>query len=122
MGTTPIFCLDLLVGSETVHRFALYAGDQSVGRSRDCAIQLPDATVSAHHAVLSVVENPELACFCELRITDLGSTNGTWINGQRTEAGRAVIGDVLGFGNTQLRVTSGDSGDGSLTSLDPLLS
>ena len=46
-----------------------------LGRLDDCTIQLPgDALVSRHHFILEV--NPP-----DARIRDLGSLNGTWVNG-----------------------------------------
>ncbi len=46
------------------------------GRSSDCHIQIPpqDATASRHHFILEV--NPP-----DVAIRDLGSRNGTWVNG-----------------------------------------
>lgn len=47
------------------------------GRMEDCQVCLPDdTTLSRHHFILEV--NPP-----DARIRDLGSRNGTWINGQK---------------------------------------
>jgi len=46
-----------------------------VGRGEDCDIILPDASVSSHHCKIML----EKHC---LRVVDLGSTNGTRINGE----------------------------------------
>ncbi len=52
----------------------------SVGRARDCAIKLPNdylnCTVSRHHCLLEI--DPPL-----VRVCDLGSLNGTFVNGAR---------------------------------------
>jgi pSer/pThr/pTyr-binding forkhead associated (FHA) protein len=52
----------------------------SVGRARDCAIKLPNdyvnCTVSRHHCLLEI--DPPL-----VRVCDLGSLNGTFVNGER---------------------------------------
>ena len=41
----------------------------------------------------------------QYRIVDENSTNGTFVNGERIEAKRRVVsGDVLTFGNTQMRL------------------
>jgi pSer/pThr/pTyr-binding forkhead associated (FHA) protein len=55
-----------------------------IGRSRDCLLPLtgddPDLTVSRHHCLLDV--DPPAA-----RIRDLGSRNGTYVNGERLGRG-----------------------------------
>jgi pSer/pThr/pTyr-binding forkhead associated (FHA) protein len=55
-----------------------HPGQYTLGRSQDCAIQLPDALfmVSRHHCRL-VVEPPSV------RVQDLGSLNGTYVNGEK---------------------------------------
>jgi pSer/pThr/pTyr-binding forkhead associated (FHA) protein len=58
-----------------------------------------DAEVSARHARLFVQER-------RLLLEDLGSTNGTWLNGVRVLAPTPVReGDVLRCGQTELRLT-----------------
>jgi pSer/pThr/pTyr-binding forkhead associated (FHA) protein len=57
-----------------------YAGtDRSqiiIGRSRSCTLHLPaDPTVSRHHCMLDLGNG-------HIRVQDLGSRNGTFINGQ----------------------------------------
>ena len=65
-----------------------------VGRAQGSDLRLQDASVSGSHAVLAW-----RAAGWQLR--DLGSTNGTLINGRRVEAGaqrQVSRGDVLTFG------------------------
>src|SRR6266498_295244 len=47
-----------------------------VGQSPACGVRLADPTVSRRHAALELAGGA-------LRITDLGSRNGTWVNGLR---------------------------------------
>src|SRR5438477_12932246 len=47
-----------------------------VGQSPACSVRLADPSVSRRHAALELVSGA-------LRVTDLGSTNGTWVNGLR---------------------------------------
>ncbi|MCU0521631.1 MAG: FHA domain-containing protein, partial [Anaerolineae bacterium] len=70
----------------------------TLGRAPDNDVVLQDALVSGHHARLMV--GPE-GC----TITDLGSTNGTFLNGQRLQPQAAVpvgAGDTLTLGQCTL--------------------
>ncbi|MGB0579786.1 MAG: FHA domain-containing protein, partial [Limisphaerales bacterium] len=62
-----------------------------VGRGKDCDIQLVHKSVSRHHCVLT--EEDE-----KLRLEDLGSTYGTFVNGAQISDGYAKIGDKVRFG------------------------
>lgn len=81
--------------------YILGPGNTIVGRSGDCQIFLADVTVSREHARFSVDANG-------LSMTDLGSTNGTYVNGRRHDAGRLVEGDELLIGKFHLRVSKGN--------------
>jgi len=76
-------------------RLALRPGDNPVGRTPDNAIVLAnDSQVSRHHALITWDGR-------RLTITDLGSSNGTWINGQRLPLNLAqplAHGDRVRFG------------------------
>lgn len=70
-----------------------------IGRSRDCDVVLGDASVSRRHG-----------CICRFGdvhfLYDLGSTNGTRVNGRIVEAPIALsTGDMVAFGLSVLRVT-----------------
>ena len=51
----------------------------TIGRVSDNAIQIDDASVSSHHAELRLEGNDYI-------LRDIGSTNGTRLNGQTVEA------------------------------------
>ena len=73
-------------------------GTLTIGRSEESDIFLVDPSVSRNHAKLEVDRGKML-------VRDLASTNGTYVNGERIEGDRSVhAGDVLTFGNTQLRL------------------
>ena len=68
-----------------------------VGRSRRCQVTLKDALVSVKHLSVSVADK---ACV----VDDLGSSNGTFINGERLTGARVLNhGDEIMLGKTILR-------------------
>lgn len=87
-------------GPQTGLTYVLGPGNTITGRGGDCSIFLPDVTVSREHARFSVDANG-------LSMTDLGSTNGTYVNGIRHEAGMLAEGDLLIIGKFHLRVSKG---------------
>lgn len=68
-----------------------------IGRLPDCTITVPDANVSRRHAEV----RPSGANFI---VIDLGSTNGTKVNGQRIQ-GEHILndGDIVSVGHTHVR-------------------
>src|SRR3954470_14582290 len=73
----------------------------SIGRAPDNDVVLPDLTVSARHAVLDRAGDGSYV------ITDLGSSNGTFVNGARVQKSRVDEGSVLSLGRHLLRFTGG---------------
>ncbi len=69
----------------------------SIGRSTDNAIVLPDSRVSRHHGRLQTRRGT-------LVYTDLGSTNGSRVNGVRVDECALGIGDRIVVGDTVLLV------------------
>ena len=69
------------------------AGDQewSIGRDEGCSVQLPGVDVSRRHARLHREGG-------QLLLTDLGSRNGTFVNGRPATSARLGCGDVLRLG------------------------
>jgi hypothetical protein len=85
-----------------VPRLALPAADRvTIGRAPDCDCVISDPTVSRHHAELRRDAS-------EWMIADLGSTNGTRLNGWRlTGETRVRPGDQVAFGSARFRVGRG---------------
>ena len=70
----------------------------TVGRKPDASLCIPSPTVSREHAELTVVERA-------LLLRDMGSTNGTFVNGVRIQQPCTVHhGDLLQFGQIVFRV------------------
>jgi len=87
-------------GRQTGLTYVLGPGNTIAGRGADCAIFLPDITVSREHARFSVDATG-------LSMSDLGSTNGTYVNGMRHAAGMLAEGDLMMIGKFHLRVSKG---------------
>lgn len=76
-------------------------GETRAGRGAESDIFLGDVTVSRHHAVFTVDETG-------LSLRDEGSTNGTYVNGQRREKAKLQPGDEVIIGKFHLRVARGN--------------
>jgi len=66
-----------------------------IGRSSECDIVLGDPNVSRRHAEIRRLGRG-------YSLVDLGSTNGTEVNGQRVTETSLMNGDVIGVGTTQI--------------------
>ena len=82
-------------GGRAGETFPLEAERTTIGRSPDCEIFLDDVTVSRKHAVLERGSEG-------LRIEDLGSLNGTFLNRKRIDKGVLSDGDELQIGKYRL--------------------
>lgn len=68
----------------------------SIGRLPECTVTLTDPNVSRRHA--------EVRPGAQILVVDLGSTNGTKVNGLRITGERPLVdGDIVSLGSTHLR-------------------
>jgi len=73
-------------------------GETRIGRSSDVPVSLPDRSVSREHAVL-------IRSGDQLEIEDLGSRNGTVVNGERLAGRRLLSGsEEIAIGNIVLKI------------------
>lgn len=94
------FALIVASGPRRGMHWSLADGTTKVGRDPDDGIFLDDVTVSRHHAEFEVAGE-------SLVVRDLGSTNGTYVNGTRTETFELHSGDEVIIGRFHLVVARG---------------
>ncbi|MBA2302123.1 MAG: FHA domain-containing protein [Acidobacteria bacterium] len=95
-------------GAEAALTFRLLPGNvKTVGRAPRADFIVDAALVSRLHCRLAAGAE-------EIELVDLGSTNGTFVNGQRVD-GRASVkpGDTIGIGRVDLLVSEGMDSTGA---------
>lgn len=75
--------------------YPLQMGSTVIGRGDQANLRLPDVGISRRHARLDYDG-------AQVVLTDLGSTNGTMVNGQRVSAVALNPGDMIQLGTTTL--------------------
>jgi signal transduction histidine kinase len=93
-------------GNDQGVRFELDEDSTSLGRDSSNTIQLHDTEVSRRHALVRRLGKT-------FSITDLGSSNGTFVNGGRVEAHELASGDEVQLGSTQMLFTGTVGGESS---------
>ena len=78
-------------------QIALPSGTVRVGRAPDCDVVVPSPRVSRYHAELSVDAQGA-------RVRDLGSTNGTAVDGRPVREAELRPGDRVAFGGVEARL------------------
>ncbi|MGH7633635.1 MAG: FHA domain-containing protein, partial [Gemmatimonadaceae bacterium] len=69
-----------------------------VGRAASSDIPIFDPTISRRHASLC-------SSAAGVEVSDLGSSNGTFVNGVRVDSASVAVGDELTFGKVPFRLT-----------------
>ena len=89
--------LVFLAGPIAGRRYKLDDGEYVIGRRSDCQIFVPDMRVSRQHARLRR-ENGSW------QLEDLGSNNGTFVNGSRIQQAAIKHQDEIQIANNRIRV------------------
>ena len=85
--------------------FELTDSHISIGRDEDNAITIPDGSISGSHAEL--VQSGDT-----YELKDLGSTNGSQVNGEKIENATLSDGDSVMLGHCSGKFTTGAAGAG----------
>ncbi len=92
--------LILTLDGEIINEHPLDAETLSIGRKHDNDIQLNDLTVSGRHAMISCTQPDKIF------VEDLGSTNGTLVNGNHIKKIALKHGDIIQMGHHQFTFLS----------------
>ncbi len=94
--------LFVIQGRDQGKRFELDRPLLTIGRDASCTIQLNDTEVSRKHNEVKLRDD-------KFQVTDLRSSNGTYINGKRADSAHLVNGDRLQIGRTLMIFTGSQS-------------
>ncbi len=87
--------LMLLTGPDTGRIHRLEGGEHTVGRSSRADLQLDDDSISRMHAKVTLIDDHVI-------VEDLGSVNGTFVNGERCSLRKLQDGDKIRLGDTTI--------------------
>ncbi len=94
------YVLQVVRGRSVTTTLKLGDGVTSLGRHDDCIIRIKSSQVSRRHCELIEAEG-------KLTVRDLGSSNGTFVNGKRILGQQLLkVGDELTVGTVTLRVAT----------------
>ena len=85
----------LVVDGKAKREYLLTANTAVIGRGRECNVRLKDLAASSRHAAIISVRRDSI-------IEDLGSTNGTYVNGTAISKRVLSDGDVIEIGSNTM--------------------
>jgi diguanylate cyclase (GGDEF)-like protein len=89
-------CLIIIRGHPQGHRFSVTLPEAVIGRDESAEIVVSDPSISRRHAKIAQADG-------KVTLTDLASSNGTFVNDKRLEPGTSVVlakEDMIKLGNT----------------------
>jgi len=104
--------LKVVTGQQTGTLIPLPVGRFLIGREEDCQLRPNSEMVSRHHCVFS---NDEYT----VRVRDLGSTNGTFVNGEAIRGGVELKSrDLVSVGKIEFQVMIGEDADSAVAEVN----
>ncbi len=95
-GRNSVYFLEIIEGPDTGQKFPLQEAEFFIGRHGQCDLVLHDPEVSRRH--LKIASGGENGWWLD----DLGSTNGSFVNGQRITHQTTAPGDRIKIGQSVL--------------------
>ncbi len=87
-------------------KWPLQRGKYTIGRSPQCELIIEDETVSRKHAQLDVIDEQTI------NLTDLGSHNGTAVDGHRIDGTVQIqLDDIITFGGIEAKISRDEFSD-----------
>jgi diguanylate cyclase (GGDEF)-like protein len=100
--------LIVLEGWEIGREIEVHGHAQELGRSNLTSTLINAPSVSRRHAKIDLIDESGQPCFV---LTDLGSSNGTRVNGERVERARLRTGDKVRLGDVLFKFVIQDAID-----------
>lgn len=95
-------CLVVIYGINLGKRYNLTTKTNIIGRSEEARIQIDQESISRKHARITAKSSKH-------EITDLGSTNGTYVNDELVSSSELRDGDFVKIGRTIFKYLSGSN-------------
>ena len=86
-----------LISEDGKYKCLIKEQESFIGRDESCNFQINDDFLSSRHAKIQIIHG-------QVFLEDLGSTNGIFVNGERTESVQLKIGDIVQIGKTKFKL------------------
>jgi len=104
-----------IINGTVASEITLTKGDFTIGRDHGNSLQLDDGEVSGKHAVITLRPNKYLPESLDMTISDLGSTNGTFVNNVSVKEHVLKHGDSIRISGYEYRIFDDQSHVGTQT-------
>ncbi len=112
----PASQLYLAVFDDQLRRIPIEDGTLIIGRSRNSHLRIHDHLLSRKHCTLTRTGEQVL-------LSDLNSSNGSYVNGERVSTAQLSVDDIIEFGKTVMVIFDGEGwsrGDGMMNLRNPV--